>query len=87
MIVTNKTGYTDTQVLNFIEKHHTLHTKIDVLYVVDGYEVTLLRDESQISETFKGDTLRDALGQMMAAIDLPVSAPNSLMDTFGEDPQ
>jgi hypothetical protein len=76
------TRFTDAQVVEFIEKHHTLHTKIDMLYVVDGYEVTLLRDEREISETFKGDTLRDALCKMMEAIDPPVIAPKSLLEKW-----
>lgn len=69
---------TDTQLIDFLDRHHALHTKIEILYVPVGYETTLTYDERPISLTYKGDTLRDALVQMVEAGDQLVLTPEEL---------
>jgi len=52
---------TGQEAIEWIERHTTLHTTVSMLYVVDGYEVTLLWDGNPISPVFHGETLLEAL--------------------------
>jgi hypothetical protein len=54
----------------WLQKAHTLHRQVSMLYVVDGYEVTVTLDENPISEAFHGETLREAISNAMAGHDL-----------------
>jgi hypothetical protein len=53
--------------LQWIEDHLTLHTDVELLYVVDGYQVTLLstRPGEAGEREFNGETLRDAIDAAM----------------------
>jgi len=35
---------TDTQILDWLQRNHTLHRQVEALYVVDGYLVTITHD-------------------------------------------
>lgn len=59
----------------WLQKVHTLHRQAEMLYVVDGYEVTITWDETPISEDFKGETLSEAISKAMAGFDLHVRHP------------
>ena len=53
--------------LNWLQFHHTLHTQVEIVYTVDGYEVTRMHEDgTPLSVTFKGETLEEAV---QAAID------------------
>ncbi|WP_274644123.1 hypothetical protein [Pseudomonas serbica] len=62
--------FTDSQMLDFIERHQTLHKQVEFTYVVDGYHAEVTWDLTPISETFKGDTLRGALDALMQGGDV-----------------
>lgn len=49
----------DTQIVEWLERLHNLHTTVEALYVVDGYHVSVCWDDAPIY-VFKGETLRDA---------------------------
>lgn len=56
---------TDTEIVDWLERMHNLHTQVEALYVVDGYQVSLTWDGEPIHE-FKGETLREAYSEAMA---------------------
>jgi hypothetical protein len=62
--------FTDAEMLDYIQRHHTLHKTIGFLYVVDGYHATVMWDDSPMSEDFKGETLRGAIDAMMTNGDI-----------------
>lgn len=48
--------------MQWLEDHLTLHKQVELLYVVDGYEVTTMDDSKPGSErVYRGETLRDAI--------------------------
>ena len=65
--------FTDAEMLDYLQRHHTLHKKVSFLYVVDGYEAVVTWDDEPMSPTFKGSTLREALAEMMQAGDILTS--------------
>lgn len=65
--------FTDADMLDFLERHHTLHKTVEFLYVVDGYEATVMWDDEPMSPTFKGETLRETLTDMMQGGDILTS--------------
>ncbi len=58
-------NYTDEARLNWLESMLTLHTGVDVLYVVDGYEVTITKDANP-GNKYWGATLREAIDNALA---------------------
>ena len=54
----------DKELVDFLEQASGLHTTVEILYVVDGYQVSLCYDSEPI-EQFHGETLREALTQSM----------------------
>lgn len=50
----------DTDILNWLDSWHTLHHTVEALYVVDGYEVSIIRDGNLYAGPYKGKTLREA---------------------------
>lgn len=59
---------TDSERLDWFEAQHTLHKSLEVLYVVDGYELSLIAEDGDVVlATFKGETLREAIDQAMSA--------------------
>ena len=61
----NETG-TDTARLNWMEKNHTLHRCVEILYVVDGYEVQITHDDFPVGPAYSGETMRAAIDAAMA---------------------
>jgi antibiotic biosynthesis monooxygenase (ABM) superfamily enzyme len=60
---------TDAEILDWLEQNHTLHHQVEILYVVDGYEVTITRDGDPIpSLQWKGESLREACSYAMVAL-------------------
>ncbi|HGY3910824.1 TPA: hypothetical protein ACNVX4_006399 [Pseudomonas aeruginosa] len=72
--VPEKRNFTDTEMLDFLERHHTLHKKIDFLYLVDGYEAVVTWDDKPLSPVYKGSSLRDALNELMQCGDVLTSS-------------
>jgi hypothetical protein len=54
--------------LEWLEKHSTLHTSVEILYVVDGYEVTVVNEDgiTDMSPRFHGATLAEAIDKAIA---------------------
>jgi hypothetical protein len=65
--------FTDSEMLDYMQRHHTLHKRIAFLYVVDGYEAVVTGDDEPMSPVFKGSTLREALEEMMQCGDILTS--------------
>lgn len=51
----------DAARLDWLERKHTLHRTIGILYVVDGYRVREEHDYEPIGKAHYGETLRDAM--------------------------
>lgn len=47
-------------VLNFLNKWTTLHYSVEILYVVTGYEVSILQDGNDFEGPFFGKTIEEA---------------------------
>jgi gamma-glutamyl phosphate reductase len=53
---------TPYDIIQWIEKHTTLHTDVMITYVVDGYDVEVLRDSTYaLAGPFNASTVFDAL--------------------------
>lgn len=58
----------DTAILEWLERWHTLHYRVEMLYVVDGYEVTITYDDTPVPGcSWKQPTLYDALREAARA--------------------
>ena len=55
----------DAAILDWMERQHTLHRRVEMLYVVDGYEVALMHDDEPHPLGAKAPTLREALQETM----------------------
>lgn len=55
--------------LQWMEDHLSLHKDVELLYVVDGYDLTLLDTTPGMSgeRVYHGETLRDAIDAAMRA--------------------
>jgi len=59
----------DAEILDWLEAKHTLHRAVEILYVVDGYEIALTYDGEPLrGMRWKGNTLRDACIIAMKAL-------------------
>lgn len=59
---------TDSERLDWYQAQHTLHRSLEVLYVVDGYELSIMADDGdRVLATYKSETLRDAIDQAIRA--------------------
>lgn len=54
----------DKKLIDFLEEVHGLHTEAEILYVVDGYIVTIRKQEADIMQ-FTREDLREALSSAM----------------------
>jgi HD superfamily phosphohydrolase YqeK len=63
-------SFSDAEILEFLNRHTTLHKQVEVLYVVDGYEATVNWDDSPMVPPAKGLTYRDALVALMQGGDI-----------------
>lgn len=59
--------------LDWLESMHTLHGAVEILYVVDGYQLTLTYDGAQVGEPVRGATLDEAIDNAIAAGWKPLS--------------
>lgn len=71
----------------WLQKVSTLHRQVDILYVVDGYEVTVSWDDNPISEAFHGETVAEAISKAMAGFDLDACHPYQDRDIYGHERQ
>lgn len=56
----------DTQIIDWLERQHTLHRTVEVIYVVDGYLVQICYDGTPLKDKeWHGDTLRNAYAAAM----------------------
>jgi hypothetical protein len=56
----------DSKMIDWLEKMSTLHQQVEILYVVDGYLVTISSDNDVYSEKlYHGTTVREALKKAM----------------------
>lgn len=62
--------FTDAEMLDYIQRHHTLHKDLEFTYTADGYIAEVTWDCHSLSETFKADTLRGALDALMMGGDV-----------------
>jgi hypothetical protein len=62
--------FTDTQMLDYMERHQTLHKQVEIIYVVDGYWAQVTWDEVPLSPTYKAETYRGALDALMQGGDV-----------------
>jgi hypothetical protein len=51
--------------LDWFEMRHTLHWHVEILYVVDGYELTVMLEDSPRA-TYHGAGLREAIDKAIA---------------------
>lgn len=58
----------DAERLDWLEVNHTLHKAMEILYVVDGYEVTPTYNGNHNDGPFHGETLREAIDAARAAL-------------------
>lgn len=62
---------TDLEILDWLERCHTLHRQIEILYVVDGYQVMATYDGEPIYRSqWTGATLREACSLAMAEYEI-----------------
>jgi len=55
--------------IDWLQRMHTLHRAVEMLYVVDGYHVTLTWEGTPISPDYHGETLDAAIDKAMAEFD------------------
>jgi hypothetical protein len=56
----------DAQRLNWYESQHTLHKNPELLYVVDGYEISMMEQDGQkVVAEFFGKSIRDCIDAAM----------------------
>lgn len=53
--------------LQWIESMHTLHGSVEILYVVDGYQIQRKFDDSEVGEPIKAKTLEDCIDIAIAS--------------------
>jgi hypothetical protein len=61
----------DAARLDWLENNHTLHKSVEIVYVVDGYQVCLLHEDgvTELSPKFEGHDLRSAIDEAMRVAD------------------
>ena len=59
---------TDAERLDWLERNHTLHQSVEIIYVVDGYEVQIVDEDgfTNLSPAFHGADLRSAIDSAIA---------------------
>lgn len=53
--------------LQWLESMHTLHASVEILYVVDGYQIQRKFDDSEVGEPIKAKTLEDCIEVAIAS--------------------
>ncbi len=59
----------DLLIVDWVEAHSRLHETVEILYVVDGYEVQITMDRGpvEVYGPYRGATLREAFAAAMEA--------------------
>lgn len=73
--------------IEWLEQMNTLHRQVDILYVVDGYEVTVTWDDNAISDSFHGATVAEAISKAMAGFDPEARNKYRDQDIYGHERQ
>jgi hypothetical protein len=73
--------------IEWLQKVNTLHRQVDILYVVDGYEVTIIWDDNPISGGFHGETVAEAISKAMTGFDLGEKPKWLDKDIYGHERQ
>lgn len=61
--------YTDAARLDWLERRHTLHNSVAILYVVTGYSVQVSEDDgNNLICEHEGDDLREAIDRCMEEV-------------------
>lgn len=47
--------------IEWLESKLTLHTGVELLYVVDGYQVTVTAMDGRVAQDFQAETLDEAI--------------------------
>lgn len=74
---------TDTEIIEWLERQHTLHRAVDALYVVDGYDVSITFDGEPHAGPWHGETLREAYQVAMKHWDVTHGNQNLLESKKG----
>lgn len=56
----------DSEIIDWLGRNHTLHRGVEVVYVVDGYTVEIIHDGVSISDQWHGKTVREAYSKAMS---------------------
>ena len=74
---------TDKERLDWLEANHTLHKAVEILYVVDGYEVTLMHEDGYtvLSPAFHGADLREAIDKAIGHSADAVTSTTNVVET------
>lgn len=62
--------------LKWLESMHTLHGSVEILYVVDGYQIQRKFDDSEVGEPIKAQTLEDCIDIAIASGWKPLTMKN-----------
>lgn len=73
--------------IDWLQEVNTLHRQVSILYVVDGYEVTVTWDDNPISDDFHGETVSEAISNAMAGFDLEAKPKWLDKDIHGHERQ
>lgn len=56
----------DAEIIDWLEQQSTLHQQVEILYVVDGFQVMLTYDGFPITgKEWRGETLREAFAKAL----------------------
>ena len=60
-------GTRDTRRFEWLEANNTLHKSVEILYVVDGYEVQVMHEDgvTELSPPYRGATIRAAIDEAL----------------------
>lgn len=60
-------GTRDTRRFEWLEANNTLHKSVEILYVVDGYEIQVMHEDgvTELSPPYRGDTIRAAIDEAL----------------------
>lgn len=47
--------------IEWLESMHTLHGKVEILYVVDGYQIQRTYDDAEVGDPIKASTLSECI--------------------------
>lgn len=55
--------------MQWLEDNSTLHKRVEILFVVDGYEVTIMHEDgvTELSPAYRGESLAEAIDEAIKA--------------------